>query len=375
MPRKKRRSAWASISQVDSTTWRIRYWAEGADGYRRRSRTGRGTRKQAEAVRAQLLLEHGEDAPSPTVAQAWERWALPAYERRVEDGDMAEKSLQQYRSAYRAHVEPRWGSVPLDEVRPLQVQQWIDGMGRSQATSAVKLLSAIMDYGVRYELVDHNPMRERYLMPSASTVSRHDDGIWTVPQLADLLRSMRGDWREPAVILAGFAGMRVGESMGPLAGEVTLHDLGGVKVATVPVVRQIPNRGMEPVSRLKTGQSERVAVVVGPPAVRLAEIASSIPADWPLTNDGAGRWQAQARLSRTWDGAHPFRNLRNSYETWMRYDLRAPRWLIQRLMGHKGETVGDLYYDRPDGSMLAEMMADLYRERPIWDDLGLLEVK
>ena len=71
MPRKRkhRRSAWASITEVErGERYRIRYWAKGTDGqYRRRSCTVRGTRKDAERVRSELMLEHSEDAPCPTV--------------------------------------------------------------------------------------------------------------------------------------------------------------------------------------------------------------------------------------------------------------------------------------------------------------------
>lgn len=369
MPRRKKahRAAWASITRVDDGRYRIRYWGKDSNGqYRRMSRTVRGNRLDAERVRSELMLEHSEDAPCPTVTQAWERWVLPDMERRVEDGDLAPKSLEQYSSAWRKHVEPMWGSVACDAVRPLAVQQWISKMGRSPAISATQVLSKVMDYAVRYEFCDHNPMREKYLMPSQSTVEKQDPGIWDVQQLMDEWDSCRGAWYEPAFILAAFGGMRVGESLAPLAGDVDAMVLDGVDVCAIPVINQMPNRGKKPTPKLKTRQSERVAVVVGPAARRLAEIAASIPADWPLTHDGAGGFQNQTRLSRSWTGAHPFRNLRNSYQTWHRYDLRAPRWLTKRLMGHKGEDVEDAYYDRPNGARLAEIVADLYRERPVF---------
>ena len=366
MPRRKhRRSAWASMSETSPGVWRIRFWAEGPDGYKRRSETIRGTRIDAERRRAELMLLHGDDAPCPTVAQAWERWALPDMRSRVESGDLSPRSLAQYESAWRRHVEPTWGAVPCDEVRPLQVQQWIGSMGRSQAESATKVLGKVMDYAVRYELRDHNPMRERYLMPSASTVERRDAGIWSADELMGEWREVRALWHEPAFILAAFGGCRVGESRGVLAQEVGFAVIAGVAVATVPVSRQVPNGGAEPVERLKTGQSARTAIVVGPPAERLRELCDGV--EGPLTNDGMGGWQTQARLKRAWRGAHPFRNLRNSWETWMRYDLRAPRWLIERLMGHNLGDVSERYYDRPMDAHLAEIVADLYRERPIWD--------
>lgn len=366
MPRKKRRAAWGSITQVDADRWRIRYWASTPSGYRRKSCTVRGSRLDAERRRSELMLEHSEDAPCPTVGEAWERWALPDMETRLADGDLAQNSYDQYVSAWRRHVAPRWADVPCDAVRPLDVQQWISQMGRSPAISATQVLSKVMDYAVRYEFRDHNPMREKYLMPSASTIKRQDPGIWDVAQLMDEWEACRGAWFEPAFILAAFGGMRVGESLAPLAGDVAAMEMGGVDVCAIPVTNQMPNRGKVPVSRLKTGQSERVAVVAGPAARRLAELAASTPADWPLTHDGIGAFQSQTRLNRAWHGAHPFGNLRSSYETWMRYDLRAPRWLIKRLMGHKGDDVGDVYYDRPGSLRLAEIVADLYRERPVF---------
>ena len=64
MPRRKKRAAWASLAQVGPQTWRLRYWAEGPDGYKRRSKTIRNaTRKDAERVRSELMLAHGDDAP------------------------------------------------------------------------------------------------------------------------------------------------------------------------------------------------------------------------------------------------------------------------------------------------------------------------
>lgn len=163
MPRRKTRSAWASITEVErGQRYRIRYWAKGADGaYRRRSETVRGTRKDAERRRAELMLEHSEDAPCPTVGQAWERWAWPTFERRVADGDLAPSSALRYRKAWENLVGPRWADEALDAVRPLAVQQWISAMTLMQAKIAVVVLSAVMDHAVRYEVVDHNPMREK----------------------------------------------------------------------------------------------------------------------------------------------------------------------------------------------------------------------
>ncbi|MBQ9648141.1 MAG: hypothetical protein IJV43_07285, partial [Oscillospiraceae bacterium] len=172
MPRRKKRAAWGSLTQVDSTTWRLRYWSSGPDGYRRRSKTFRDcNRLQAEQRRAELMLAHSEDAPCPTVGEVWRTYVLPDLDRRVDGGDLSEASAKQYRYGWGRHVEPVWGDVQCDAVRPLAVQQWLYGMTIGAARQALPLLRTALDYAVRYELVDHNVCRERYVMPSRSTAS------------------------------------------------------------------------------------------------------------------------------------------------------------------------------------------------------------
>ena len=367
MPRRKRRASWGSIAKCGPSTYRIRYWAKDASGeYRRLSETVRGTLMDAERRRAELMLDHSEDAPCPTVAQAWERWCVPEMEQRIESGDLTQHSLKLYRSSWKNHVSPTWASVPIDAVRPLRIQQWISGLGASQARYATLTLSKIMDYAVRYEYVDHNPMKEKYLMPSRSTIKRADSGVWTLAELGDAWADVRGQWFEPAFILAAFGSCRVGESLGPFAGEVELREVDGVPVALVPITRQVDNAG-KVTDALKTEQSRRTVCVPGKMAIRLADIASELPRDWFLTHDGMGGPQSQRRLGRSWrdaDMAHPFRNLRNSWQTNCRWELGMPPWLLEPMMGHAGRDVTGRHYDRPQSDVFAEAVARAYAEHP-----------
>lgn len=376
MPRRKKRSAWASIAQVDSQTFRIRYWAKGADGqYKRRSKTIRGTRLDAERARSELMLEHSEDAPCPTVQQAWERWVLPDLERRVEGADISVRTYAAYARAWSADVEPVWGATPCDSVRPLAIQQWLLDLGLSQAKRALQLLTLVLDYAVRYELTGHNPAREKYIMPSKSTVTRRDRGVWTLDELGEVWRVVRSNarWMEPAFLIAAFGGARVSESVGPLAGEVERMDVGGVPLALVPIVRQVTKEtGVS--DRLKTEASRRTVIVPGRAALALESAAASIPADWPLTHDGMGAFVSRDRLNRAWrrdvlpalpEGQrHIFQNLRNSWQTNCRWTLGMPPWLVEPLMGHVGVGVTGQHYDRPQTLMFAETVARAYAEHP-----------
>lgn len=365
MTKRSRRAAWASITEVErGAVYRIRYWSAGPDGYRRRSCTIRGTRKQAEQRRAELMLAHSDDAPCPTMGEVWERWYLPATVRRVDDGDLSEHTLMQTRSTWNRHVSPRWESVPCDAVRPLHIQQWLDGMTRGGATRGLGLLRTMLDYPVRYGLIETNPARERYLMPSKSTVAHHDDGVWTLAELGEAWRAVHGQWFEAAFLLAAFGGLRLGESMGVRGEDVRVDVIAGVPVALVSVERQVQNRG-EVTERLKTAQSRRVVAIPGRAATRLGELAASERV-W-LSGDGMGGPNTQARLNASWSAAgmaHPFRNLRNSWQTWMRWELRVPPYYIEVLMGHAGKDVTSRYYDRPQAEMFAEVMADAYRANP-----------
>lgn len=380
MSRRKKRAAWGSLTETEPNVWRIRYWSSGPDGYKRRSKTIRGTRKDAERARAELMLEHSDDAPCPTVGEAWERWYLPTLVQAVEAGERSPQTLTQYRSRWENHVSPRWAAVPCDGVRPLDVQQWISTMGRNQASYACQLLRGILDYAVRYGVAPSNPMTERYVMPPKSTVKRRDDGVWTLDQLGEVWRAASRSWLEPAFLLAAFGGLRVGESMGVMGSDVERVESCGQVLALVHVRRQVANDGRV-TETLKNAQSVRVVAIAGRAGARLLQLAENERGF--LTNDGMGGNNTQSRMKSAWVGSimprlpesmrHPFTNLRNSWQTNMRWTLRIPPMFIEPMMGHVGEGVTGRHYDRPAAEMFAEVVAEAYAAHPYdagWDDLG-----
>ena len=372
MPRRKR-SAWGTLTRIDSSTWRLRYWSTGPDGYKRRSRTIRGSRLDAERVRSELMLAHSDDAPCPTVGEVWDSYALPDLERRVASGDVAASTLKQYRYAWGRHVDGQWSRVQCDAVRALAVQQWLYGLPLNAARSGLGLLRLVLDYAVRYELCDHNVARERYLMPSPSTTESRDRGVWTLDQLGEVWRIVHGRWMEGAFILCAFGGLRVSEALAVQTDAVTLTDVGGVPVALVRVIQQMGDHGVT--ESLKTPQSRRTVAIPGLAATRLATIAAESVGY--ISGDGLGGPSTRFRLRKAWDALplgelrHPFRNLRNSWQTNARWSLRLPPWLIEPMLGHSVQGTTGQYYDRPQAEVFAEVMADAYRQRP-YDEGWLL---
>lgn len=372
--RSRRRDSWGSITYDSKRgVGYIRYWASTDErGYRRHCRTVHGSRQDVEEERARLMIEFGRDKPMPTVGYVWETWCLPDICKLVEDGDMAQLTKRSHEKSWRLYIGPRWGSTALDQVKPLQIQQWVLTMGASAAGDAVSTMTRIMDYAVRYELVLHNPMRERYMMPSKSTIVRADKGVWKLQELSDVWRRVYGQWWEAAFLLAAFGSCRLGESLAPLAGDVEMREVNGVALALVPITGQLASSGTS-VVKTKTPQSNRTVVIAGKAAVRLGEIAASMPPDWPLSNNGFGERYPQARLKDTWRKMkmeHAYRNLRNGWQTYMRWDLKVEPHYIEAMMGHKLPGVTGAHYDRPDADQFARVMADAYARYPYdkdWD--------
>ena len=378
--RRKSRDSWGSITEVDrGKRYRIRWWGKDSEGnYRRMTCTVRGTKLDAEKKRSELMLEHSDEAPCPTIGEAWERWTLPAYERRAADGDMAPQSLTQYRSNWDTHVSGRWSGVQCDSVKPLDVQQWIDGLAYGSAERALTVLRPTLDYAVRYGVVPSNPFRERYVMPSKSTVERRDKGVYTYSELGKIWHELAwGKWWESAFIVLAFGGLRVGESIGVNESDVGEMVVDGMPVTTVRVVQQIPNRGKKPTDRLKNPQSRRIVGIPGRAGRRLKDLVGTT-GGW-LSGDGLGGPSTQCRLTSAWSRAladadgvetHPLRNLRNSFETNTRWVLGVPPWILEPLMGHKGKGITGAYYDRPNDEMLVSAFVRAYLEKPYdvaWD--------
>lgn len=368
MPRHKhQRASWGCL-QYDSNkrVARIRYWATTPQGYKRKSVTLRDvSRLDAERARAELMLAHSEDAPCPTVGEAYERWYVPSMERRIEDGEISAATLRKYDLVWQRTLAPRWSDVPCDGVRPLHVQQWLDGLSRTDAGDALKVLRPLVDHAVRYGVVDSNPFREKYLLPARSTVRTRDRGSWTLAELGGLWRDVAlGQWWEGAFLLAAFGGLRTGEALGVRADCVA--ELDGC--AMVAVERQVSPRGIT--DRLKTPQSRRVVPIAGAAGRRIVQLAATC--DGWISGDGMGGPSTRRTLQLAWTSAaeHPFQNLRAAWQTWMRWEMRVPPWAIEYAMGHIEPSTTGHHYDRPQADVVAEVIADAYATRPYdagWD--------
>lgn len=370
------RSAWGSLTRVARGHYRLRYWGDAHDGrgYRRISEEVYGTRRDAEYVRSLRRVEHDADTASvdPTVAQAHDTWWVEWADRRCAEGTMSRNTRRQRDSAWRAHVGPRWGSCRLSEVTPAALEDWMRGMSRPVAVGCRTLLSSIYDRAALHGWEGQSPTRAALDMPR-DRPREHDS--YTTGDLAAAWGALRGMPCEAAFLLMAFGGLRVGESLAVMVGDVVCGECGGVDVATVRVLRTVGARdgSVGPDGALKTPQSVRVAAVAGAPARRLREIAEArrdSGVAW-LSCEGA-ECMGTSRLIRVWrravEGAGlrylPPQTLRPSWRTTMAYTLGLDASVAERLMGHLMPGVTGRHYDRPHVADLVVPLAQAYVEHP-----------
>lgn len=378
MARRKTRAQWGSIDYDPAKkVGHIRFWASLDErGYRRHCVTVHGSRQQVENRRAELMLDHSADAPCPTLGEVYSRWYLPDRERQHEEGDLSTRTMTQDASLWRAHVAPRWQDTPCDQIRPIEVQQWITTTLTGVAAGrAVNLGKRILDYAVRYEVIQANPMAVAYVMPSKSSIRRKDDYTWSLTELGELWRDHAyGKFWEAAFILAAFGSARVGESLAPMADDVWTTERNGVFVAVVPIRAQVSNTTKRIETELKTSWSPRDVVIPGAAGRRLAEIAEANAGSY-LTSNALGGFVQQHKLWEHWTAelqaeVHPFKNLRKSWETFTKWYLRVPSELVERMMGHVGQGVTGHHYDRPETEHFIDILTERYAEKPYaegWD--------
>lgn len=369
MPR--RRSTWGSNTDAGGGYRRLRYWADERDGrgYVRHSKTIKGTRRQGDEELARLRVAHSQDRPVPTVRQAYETWWLPEARAKVAAGKLTERTLVNYQSRWTAHVCPALGDMPVTDVRPRVIRDWLQGMSAGVANHSLVMLRQVLDMCVLYECIDTNPARET--IPSsvrAGTLER-DKTVYDLEAMTGALEAARGTAAYVPAVLCGMGSCRVGEALGVRCDEVEAIEANGMTVVVVPVTRQVDRDGRVG-ERLKTAGSERVVVIPDPWSLDVLEAARrDAPGGW-LTPDGVGGPLSQFTFNTVWRRALkgagvpsiPLRNLRNSWRTIGRWELGIPEDLLEKMMGHAGKSVGEIHYDRPRAEYFADVVSRAWND-------------
>lgn len=167
--------------------------------------------KAARALRidANAQTPQAESGPA-TIAELVAHYRL----KELNENSHSHKSFPT-RAAYRSYLDnwvlPRWGELKLEQVKPVTVEEWLDGIKRAKATRAKirNLMSALFSHAMRYEWTDKNPIK---LVRQSAKRERIPD-VLELRELQLLLTKL--DTRERTlVLLAAATGLRVSELLG-----------------------------------------------------------------------------------------------------------------------------------------------------------------
>lgn len=364
MTKRKKRRSWGSITTITKTKHVLRWPENTPEGRKRRSYTFYGTYKEANLwldIKHAELQQEEKNEITPTVDKVYRIWYLPQLEKRFASGDISKNTYNSFIRAYERNIAPEWANTPVNEVKPLKVQEWILTLTRSVAQVSMTVFKLIMDSAMPYEVLDDNILRRKYAMPTQGATRSKD--VYKFDELMILLDKARNQPWEAAFIVAGFGGARTGESLAVAKDDLRTIESIGQQFAVVPIKRQLSHIDGIIEERTKNDQSARETLIpLQYGGGRLLEIANSSTSQW-LNIEPTGKLISQQKLKYYWSRFTkkdyvPFRNLRNSWRTYAQYLWGVDYDTLELLMGHKIPGMTGAHYLRPSIEDLARKLAE-----------------
>jgi integrase len=134
-------------------------------------------------------------------------------------------------------IAPRWGEHRLNDVKPIAVETWLNGMlvapGTRYKTKGV--MSILFQHAMRYGWATSNPIR----LVRQSALPLQEEIVLTPVELAALLAELRGPFHT-LILLVSVTGLRRGELFGLKWEDVNFKD------AEISVVRSIVDQVQGP---------------------------------------------------------------------------------------------------------------------------------
>lgn len=190
------------------------------DGKRRSvmAKTRREAIEKAEALIAKRKKGLNTDRAKATVAEFLTRF-LDYYQT---EGGVALRTWQDYRYHIETNIVPAIGALPLGELKPLQVDEWIRGLrerglGDRTIEYAQSVLRRALQFAVEWEVIERNPAgarfraakRKRTVKPGGQRVRFLDPD-----ETRRFLEATKGGAHEALYALAITTGMRPEEVYG-----------------------------------------------------------------------------------------------------------------------------------------------------------------
>lgn len=338
------RSALGSIIDLGDGRKRVFVdYGTDANGKRvRRSKTVRGSMRDAERVKLEMLSSTVAASSNMTLSQYIDTVYMPAKTK-----ELKETTLSSYRSCIDVWIKPRIGHIRLSKLTPKAVKRWLASMpDDNKRLVACRMLRAILGHALDREDVTANAAEG--LVMARST---HEPTVIDAQDIAVYLWHFRDTQPEPYVLLAIGGGFR--------RGEMCALDVEDINTATGAVTVDdniVVFRGH--IKRQTTKTRNSIRRVYLPPVI-LARLVETMPESGPICHEADGQRTRPDAMSRRYssrleslpDGVPrvPLRDLRHSSLT-LAYDAGSDILDVSRRAGHASIRTTERFYVRPSGS-------------------------
>ncbi|MFC9767100.1 tyrosine-type recombinase/integrase [Rhodococcus jostii] len=201
----------SSYNTAKGRRYRVRYRTPQG---RQTDKRGFTTKKAAEAFAATVEVEkmRGEYVPPKLGQIAVGELGLAWLERK--EADLKPSAYKSLETAWRIHVEPRWGNARLADIDLDSVERWIAdlsrrGKGATVVIRAYGVLAGVLDSAVKARRLAKNPARGVENLPRKQRKPR----VYLTHGQVDSLVAAAGP-RGTLVYLLAYTGVRWGEAIG-----------------------------------------------------------------------------------------------------------------------------------------------------------------
>ncbi len=261
------------------------------------------------------------------------------------------KTREADRSAWKNHIKPKFGKMPVGSITTGQIETWVGGIAarRSQSTAARYLATfrSLLKFAVADGRLVKNPV-DGVTIPTGGKARR--EGQFLTPELLDRLCEVcRGEYAELVLVL-GLCGLRFGELAGVQVGDRVRVPGDGLRLQRAVLASS--DTGELYVDTLKGSQARTVPLPEPVTPIVRRWAAGKEPGAWLFSAPHGGPL-SESNWKRSIGWAKAKRTI--GRPTLRVHDLRhtmASIWLgsgadpkvLQRVMGHASATMTmDLY--------------------------------
>lgn len=254
-----------------------------------------------------------------------------------------------YESAYRCHIQSKWGGVDMESITASDIEEWLGSFKLAGAArKAWAVLRAILRLAYRRGVTDNDVTRREIRLPH---LRHYEPQVLSATEVRRLLKGFYGHPLEAWLLVSVCAGLRRCESVGLEWADLDLRR------GTVTVKRSVQwVAGHETVTEPKTDLSRRTVALPRFAIKRLAELRHGTKTGRLVGNLNANQvanhyrsWCKRMKLPCV-----PPRNLRHTFGT-LAIKAGTDISVVARQLGHSDIQTTARYYLKPDLSVLKDM--------------------